>query len=177
MKAILKLNHWQIFLLIYGIPLLALLLPSSRTTTFPFNALCAIAYIYVMIAQISYPIIIGKALHKRLPSTITLSNKLIPLFFSCFCVLIVIMSISTWIEPQLLRDYPPVFMLMILLSLIFIFFVARFAAKVIASTELKRAAKPIEYLGYLIGLWLIFMGVWFVQPKIRNLITQGDVAP
>jgi hypothetical protein len=46
-----------------------------------------------------------------------------------------------------------------------------FVAKSIRSFELKRMAKLGDFSNYFFLLWVFPTGVWFIQPKIKNIVT------
>jgi hypothetical protein len=179
MKKLLKLNHWQIFLLIYGIPLLMLtLFVLFKVHVSPtIKNISMVVYIYYMLVVFSWPLAIGLEFVKRLPFNVSLSKRNFILHFVIMCIVAFILAISQWIYTEWLTTYVVIFIVLMCYYLVSVFIVVRFASKVFASFELGREAKASEYVGYLFAFWFVFMGVWFVQPKIRKLINQTPVAP
>jgi hypothetical protein len=44
-----------------------------------------------------------------------------------------------------------------------------YAAKTLKTVELGRAVKIDEYAGEAFLIWMIPLGVWFIQPRLNNL--------
>lgn len=176
MKSLLKLNHWQVFLLIYGIPLMTLLVPSQTLVSPPFKIVIAVVYVYYLLMIFSWPLLIGLEFYKKVPPSITLSKRNVILHFVCICILAIPLSVTNWLHPEWIRQYTVIYAIIMCYFLVAAFIVVRFASKVFASVELGREAKMSEYAGYIFALWFSFMGVWFVQPKIRTLMNQTSIA-
>jgi hypothetical protein len=170
MQSLLKLNHWQIFILIYGIPLLTLCIPFKTLASPSFKIVSVGVYIYYMVMMFSWPLSIGIQLSKQLPQELSLSkrNFLLHFVYICFCACII--SISNWLHHEWMTQYIILYAFFLCYFLFAAFIVVRFASKVFASVELGREAKVSEYAGYMFAIWFSFMGVWFVQPKIRRLM-------
>jgi hypothetical protein len=176
LKTLLKLNHWQVFLLIYGIPILTLFVPFRTLVNPSFKVVLAVVYIYFMLAVFSWPLAIGMEFFKRLPSSVSISKRNFIFHFVCICIFIFIIAISNWIYPEWIKTYSAIFIVLICYYFISALIVVRFASKVFASVELGRVAKVSEYVGYIFAIWFSFMGIWIVQPKIKNIINQTTIA-
>jgi hypothetical protein len=172
MKTLLKLNHWQVFLLIYGIPLLILFVPFKTLASPSFKIVLAVVYIYFMLMVFSWPFLIGMELVKRLPPSVSVSKKNFLFHFICICIFIFAISITNWLHPEWIIQYTILYVVLICYYFIAAFIVVRFASKVFTSVELSREAKASDYAGYIFAIWFSFMGVWIVQPKIRKIINQ-----
>lgn len=172
MKTLLRFNHWQVFLLIYGIPGLSWFIPFSMPANPLHRIVALVAYIYLMVWVYGYAFAIGKELERKLPASYSPARWILVSHYVYICIAVIPIGVITWLRMDWARDFISLFVPVMIYFLISAFVVVRYAAKVFASVELGREAKPLEYAGYLFAIWFSFAGIWIVQPKIRSIVHQ-----
>jgi hypothetical protein len=65
----------------------------------------------------------------------------------------------------------------LLLWIICFGYVIRFPAKALLTAEFQESSKFEEYFGYLIGVFAFPIGIWFLQPKVNQLLARWHVFP
>ena len=202
----LKAKHWQLFILMLGIPLAYQLYtifqlfgtqrhPNSiaeggtgvtevlNDNIFYFDYFPYIMILYViMFFGWFWSIAIG--LQKNIPSEIKMKIKKFKILF--FIPLIYIISITllmagefsgTEINSFSLIGWPLyIIVLLHLFSMFCIFYSMYFVAKTIKTAELKRKVEFGDFAGEFFLFWFYFIGVWIIQPKVNKLYKDENTA-
>lgn len=192
---LLTIKHWQLFLLIFAIPILvqigALIIIISTQSmgtgvAYPvFDTMIVTIIIVSLISQAIYMMwlwAIGTKIYQKLPAHLKLDVIKFKLVFVItvvlFFILISMMALLfasifgytfyAWI----FSSFPIIFVIevMIMVLMVYIF---NFIAKTISLIEMKTEVKLSDYFVYIILIWLFPIGVWILQPKL-NKIMQGD---
>lgn len=202
----LKAKHWQLFILMLGIPLAYQLFTISQlfgphshpnpiseggagvTEVLNDNIFYYDYFPYIMILYVImffgwfWSIAIG--LQKKIPSEIKMKIKKFKVLF--FIPLIYIISImllmaglfsGTEINSFSLIGWPLyIIVLLHLFSMFCIFYSIYFVAKTIKTAELKRKVDFGDFTGEFFLLWFYFIGVWIIQPKVNKLYKDENTA-
>lgn len=61
-----------------------------------------------------------------------------------------------------------------LISMYCIFYCLYFMARTLITVETQhKNIRTSDYIGYIFGFWFLPVGIWFIQPKIKRLFTNG----
>lgn len=183
MKLLLKLKHWQLFLLLMVIPILfqigmfaAVFISNDPLMMF---SLFPIVMILFMGIFFGWFYALGTHLHKKLPDTVHMNLRLfkillfIPVaYMSLFMVFMINMfnGIIGGGEPNV-----AIFMLIFplhLFSMFCIFYCLYFNAKSLKSVELQKPVTFNDFAGEFFLIWFFPVGIWFLQPRINKLFEE-----
>ena len=202
MKIFLEAKAWQLFVLLFGLPLLAQIFAASaafsRINHADFDQtsrsmLLSLGFsfgvgIIAAATQFGWMWSIGKYLHNLLPDGVQMNGRLfrlalaVPLVvgllglaFGGWILWHIFNNTDTGLELQLeplpiLLPFFAVFMLLGLLSFVALLFAYHFCGKSLKSIEIGREALLGEWLGEACLVWLSFVGVWFLQPRIQKVL-------
>lgn len=185
MKQLLTIKHWQIFILLIGIPMIfqfilmgsIIMGNNSRIifTAFPMLTVLFTGLIF------SWFYALGTNLYKRLPETAEMNLTrfkialVLPIayilalsvfMFSIFC------NISGGEKPNLV-----IFAFIVplhLISMVCIFYCLYFNAKALKTVELQRPVEFGEYIGEFFMFWFFPVGIWILQPRLNKLFRPGN---
>ena len=175
MRFLLRLKHWQIFLITWGIPFAIHASTFSRpplmVKLFPVMMLLFILGIFGWIWAIS------TQLHKKLPADVNLNLNLFKMTFSVPVVYMLVVTFWMFYRFYFRFDeYPdlgPVIFIIAfvhLVSMICILVGLRFAAQTLRSVELGRLARFNEYSTEFFLIWFSPVGYWILQPRLNKLM-------
>lgn len=178
MRFLLKLKHWQLFLITWGIPIAINISTWSRPTLmvklFPLMMLVFIVGIFGWIWAIS------TQLHKKLPMTVNLNIRGFKLIFSV--PIFYMLALTIWMAYQFYFRYPNgssnvgsfIFVVGVVhfISMVCILIGLRFAALTLRSVELGRLAKFSEYSTEFFLIWFSPIGFWILQPRLNKLMSN-----
>jgi hypothetical protein len=197
-KRFLKAKHWQLFALMFGIPIVfQIIMMTSMFVNIDIDGNPDLSMMFSMF--IVFPIImilytgvffgwfwsIANGLQQIIPNEFKLSLKKFRIFF--FIPLIYILSlmilmvttafgISTGdnaiggiIGNMLFLVIP-----LHLFSMFCMFYQLYFVSKTIKTAELKRKVTFSDYLGEFFMIWFFPIGIWIIQPKINRLISAEN---
>lgn len=89
----------------------------------------------------------------------------IPIIYSLVYIVLVTLVFSTieqWLIP---------FHIVMMISVLFVFY---YASKIIVTAESGLDTHLVDYLPIIFGFWFFFIGVWFIQPKVQNLLEKNS---
>lgn len=178
MRFLLRLKHWQLFLITWGVPILINIYTFSRPALmvklFPVMMVIFIIGIFGWIWAIS------TQLHKKLPMEVNLNIKGFKVIFSV--PIFYTLALTLWMGYQFYFRFheasPNVGPVMVIiaffhfLSMICILLGLRFAAQTLRSVELGRLAKFNEYAAEFVLLWFSPIGFWVLQPRLNRLVDE-----
>lgn len=183
MSKLLRLKHWQLFLLLTGAPLVfqlfamqAMIRNDDPQEVFvPF----AITMIIVVTIFFGWFYALGTNLHKQLPESVSMNLArfklflLIPAFYLLSFCLLILFAIS---DQELFQNYFTSFSGIIipihLLSTFSIFYALYFVSKALKSVEWQRPVTFSDYAGEFFLIWFFPLGVWIIQPRINRLFYE-----
>jgi len=190
----LKAKHWQLFTLMFGIPLLFQIImmgtmvsninyETNPDPTKVFNVMKFFPIIMILSTGILFgwfwSIAIG--LQKKVPENIKMKTKKFKIFF--FIPLVYLFSISFFIggifsgimengvEPsgEFIGRLVGIILPLHLLSMVGIFYCMYFVAKTLKTVELQKEVSFGDFAGEFFMLWFYIVGVWILQPKINKM--------
>lgn len=191
----LKAKHWQLFTLIFGIPMLFQIImissmffninsePMEMLNMMKFFPLIMILYVGVLFGWF-WSIAIG--LQKKVPKNIKMKTKKFKIFF--FIPLVYIISISLLIGGMLTEiaqngtesnpGFGGIIVGVILplhfLSMFGIFYCMYFVSKTFKTVEFQKEVGFGEFAGEFFMIWFYFIGIWILQPKINKMVENEN---
>ena len=196
----LKAKHWQLFTLMFGIPIIAQILImgtmflniSTETNPDPteiFNLLKFFPIIMILYMGVFFGWFwsVAMGLQNKIPENIRMKTKKFKLFF--FIPLIYLLCFSLFFggifNENLLTGTQPggwfvggmfgiIFPLHIL-SMFCIFYAMYFVAKTIKTVELQKEVNFGEFAGEFFMIWFYFVGIWILQPKINKMVEVKNI--
>lgn len=188
-KLYLKAKHWQLFILLFGIPLIIqfflmfnmfLEVESDSSPKYMISILQIFPLLMILFTGLFFgwfwSIVFG--LKEEIPKEIKMNTKkfkfffFFPLVYIFFLMLYITgifngFNIGNWIIGIILPLH--------LFSMFSIFFTLYFVAKTIKTAELKKEVNFGEFAGEFFLLWFYFIGIWIIQPKINLLANNKNV--
>lgn len=189
MKFFLQLKHWQLFILIIGIPLAI----EFFTVGFIFTAddfssgleqflhifpILLLLYIGVLFSWLWS---VGVFLSKKLPIDAPMPSGLfkgaiiIPTLYILFiCWFVANLMWGDEMSELFLEENLTVILIAHFTSIACFFYIFHFNAKALKSVELQRPALLGDYISEFFLFWFFPVGIWFLQPRINKLLEKGD---
>lgn len=188
MERFLKAKHWQIFMILFGLPILI------EMVAMPFMIVNNNPMILMMIMPIMMLLFMGgffgwfwaiaTGLQHKVPAGVKMKVKKFKIFF--FIPLIYISLTFTIMglafggtfengqEPSsgLAGGLVALIIPVHLFSMFCIFYCLYFAAKTIKTVELQREVTFSDFAGEFFLIWFFPIGVWIVQPKINKMVAN-----
>ncbi len=181
-KLFLKAKHWQLFILMVGLPFLFQIItivyviamdnPLFAFSTFPIFMLLYASIFFGWFWSI------GVGLHKFLPEHHNLNLKKFKTFFFIPLLYITLLMFAM-MSFGMFADFPPpdnkfalsliVIIPLHLFSMFCMFYMLYFCSKTIKSIELNREVDFSDYAGEFFLLWFYIIGIWILQPKINKI--------
>jgi hypothetical protein len=178
MRFLLRLKHWQLFLITWGVPIcinvFTLSKPALMVKLFPVMMVVFIIGIFGWIWAIS------TQLHKKLPMEVKLNIRGFKIIFSVPIVYMI--GLTVWMAYQFYFRFPEgseigsiiVFVAFLhFISMVCILVGLRFAAQTLRSVELGRLAKFSEYAIEFFLICFSPIGYWILQPRLNKLIENA----
>jgi len=176
MKFLLRLKHWQLFLLTWGFPILLNFFTfSSPELIFK---LFPVMLLIFMIGIFGWVWAIATQLHEKLPVNVRLNVGSFKIFF--LIPITYSLAITGWMsyifyagpsgESGSIAPIMAVVVFLHLLSMVCIFLGLRFAAQTLKSVELGRLAHFGDYAGDFFLIWFSPVGIWTIQPRLNKLM-------
>jgi hypothetical protein len=181
----LKAKHWQIFILMIGVPILFqvfaiiyLIISKDSILTFSIFPIFMLLFMSVFFGWFWS---IGVGLNKFLPqeSNLNITKFKIFLLIPFFYVIFLMFSMLSF---GVFSDSPPsngmfgisfaIIIPLHLFSMFCMFYIMYFCSKTIKSIELKREAIFSDYVGEFFLLWFYMIGIWILQPKINKIYVE-----
>ena len=191
----LKAKHWQLFVLIFGVPfvfqltmmgyVIAEVVINSQTDP---RILFEYMNYLPWLALIPFGILFGWFwsiainLQKKIPSDVTMKVKKFKLFFFIPVVYILLFVVFiSFILMETIMTVPdpsigligPLLVLIIplhLFSMFCILYTFYFIAKTIKTVELQRDVVFNDFIAEFFLLWFYPIGIWILQPKINKMV-------
>ena len=177
MKFLLKLKHWQLFGMTWGMPLLINIFtfsnPALIIQTFP------LMMVFFVVGTFGWIWAISTHLNAKLPAGVSLNaTRFKMLFVIPLLYLVATMAwvgLSFWGDSNEQQNVNPgtlaaILIPLHLLSMVIIFWGVRFAAKTMRSVELGRMARFGDYVGEFFLIWFSIIGYWVLQPRLNELM-------
>lgn len=179
MRFLLRLKHWQLFLITWGVPIAINIFSFSRpilmVKLFPLMMIVFIIGIFGWIWAIS------TQLHKQLPMEVKLNLRGFKMIFSV--PIFYTTAITLWMIYQFYFRFPEgsssigsligIIAFVHFVSMVCILLGLRFAAQTMRSVELGRLAKFNEYSTEFLLIWFSPIGFWILQPRLNKLTERS----
>lgn len=144
--------------------------------TIIFFGLTIIAAIVSMVILFGWLYTVATRLHPKLPADHQL--KINRFRFAFFFPVVYIVAVICFVVVIVTSDSPEwlfaIFPFQIL-AMVCMFYVLYFTSKSIKSVELQRRVQFGDYAGEFFMIWIFFVGVWYIQPRI-NAIFANDTS-
>jgi hypothetical protein len=188
MKFFLQLKHWQLFVILIGIPIaLEFFTIGFIFSTDDFSSglqlflrlfpILMLLYIGVLFGWLWS---VGIFLSKKLPIDATMPNGLfkgaiiIPtLYITFICWFVAKLMWGDEMSELFLDENLTVILTAHFTSMACIFYIFYYNAKALQSVELQRPALLSEYVGEFFLFWFFPVGLWFLQPRINKLLEES----
>lgn len=190
-KRLLKAKHWQIFLLTFGLPiivpvavLMLLLFLSPESDDLTSILLTSGIFIYLLsvivfaISILAWLWAVGTGLQSKIGDELSMRSSVFKTVLLLFVVYIIspLALLSAFQGNTQLGDFLvtwgfffiPLHFLMMLCILFCLFFVA----KTYKTAILQRKVTFSDFAGDFFLIWFFPIGIWIVQPKINELVSE-----
>ena len=174
MRIFLTLKAWQLFLLLI-VPMFApMFIVPAMKSMLPFSII-SLAWIFVLVGWL---VSVGIASNKRLPKELAKSTVLYKFGFGfavCYAsfMFLVLMPQSIQAQPN---SFPGWAVPAHLFSMFGMFYGLWFTAKQFTTLQRLEKVSFLEYSGPFFLFWFCFIGVWFLQPKINEVLGKENIA-
>ena len=191
----LKAKHWQLFIIIVGIPLIFqfvmmgfmmfnFTIESNPDPSMMFNSMKFFPIMMILLIGVIFgwfwSVAIG--LQIKVPEHVNMKVKKFKVFFFIPLVYLILMMLfmeftmnglmNNGTEPNGIF-VGSIFAIVIplhLFSMFCIFYCLYFVAKTFKTVELQREVKFSDFAGEFFMIWFFPIGIWIVQPKINKMI-------
>ena len=173
MSIYLKAKHWQIFIVLVGSMFIGQALTLSSIINGGTSSPVAILLPTLLMGILFYGWIwsISVACYKTLSNELATSPKLMQIGLVYALVYIVIAALF-FFEPG--KKLPVYGIFMHLLAMVAIFYSLGFTAKQLTKLERNKDVTFFTYSGPFFLLWFFPIGVWFIQPKVNQLLGNNN---
>jgi hypothetical protein len=183
MKILLKIKHWQLFLILFGLPFgFQIIFISSMIgghSDFLFNYFIFFPFLMVLYIAIFFGWFwsIAVGLQYKVPADVKMKVGrfkiffFTPLIYILFIVGFMFIGFGTGHQP-----HPGIFALIVplhLFSMFCMFHNLYFVSKTIKTIELQREVIFSDFAGEFFLIWFFPIGIWFIQPKL-NKFAEND---
>jgi len=188
MTKFLTFKHWQLFVLLMGIPMIfqiisigSIVSSNDPTAEFKFFPIMMILYLGLFLGWFYS---LGTNLHKKLPETVNMNLKKFKIFLLIPAVYMILLSfymssmfsnVSTGIEPN-----PAIWGIIFplhLFSMFCLFYCLYFISKELKAVEWQKSVTFSDFAGEFFLIWFFPLGIWIIQPRINKLFennTDGE---
>jgi hypothetical protein len=188
MKIFLTLKHWQLFIILVGVPFIAEILLMGMVIASRDPGVAFYFLPVIMILSVgpftAWFYSLGTNLFKRVPLTVkmSLTRFKICLFFQVAYILFFTVFMAGLFSNVSFQGSinPAIFFFIFPLHLFAMFciiYCLYFNAKALKAIELQRPVTFGEYAGEFFLLWFFPIGVWILQPRINKLFNSPPDEP
>ncbi|MCW3085246.1 MAG: hypothetical protein JWP12_2612 [Bacteroidetes bacterium] len=178
MKFLLKIKHWQLFVLLIGLPFIAqitMVIAMAVTKNMYVSFIVfPVMMIFLLIFFFGWFYALGTNLHKKLPENLQMNITRFKAFLfvpvGYMTLLFVFVLVMIAMSPRI--PNPAILILIIplhLFSMFCIFYSMYFVSKTLRTVELQRELTFSDYAGEFFLIWFFPIGIWFIQPRINKL--------
>jgi hypothetical protein len=185
MKIFLRLKHWQVFSLTWGIPFFTAIIGDFIVFQtkdfriifefFPF------IFMFFIIGFMGWMWSAGTNLYEKLPGAVKMNIRLFKTFviIPSVYMLIVALYILGGVLKLNVGEMSPLIVLALILplhlfSMFCMFYNLYFVAKTLKAVQLQRPVKFEDYAGEFFMIWFFPIGVWIIQPRINKIFSDEN---
>lgn len=186
MDKLLRLKHWQLFVLLFGMPFILQFVFATAFALTPDSvilfSILPIIMLLFMAVFFSWFYAIGTNLHKMLPESVKMNLTrfkiflLIPVIyiaFICVFMFFIFSKLSTTNAP-LNTEFFSLIVPVHLFSMFCIFYCLYFNAKALKTVEWQKPVTFGDFAGEFFLLWFYPVGVWIIQPRLNKLFEKNN---
>lgn len=193
----LRAKHWQLFILIFGIPFMVQTVFWVAVFGEPgelgglFDPLAEVFEIFILgvptvmlILLITWFYSVGSGLQVNVPVELRRPTRLfkVALVFPVVYILLIIAVVFPFLGVLATSVIGGGFIMLIILALhLFVMFCIMysmyFTAKTIKLAQLKREVTFGDFVGEFFLFWCVPVGIWFLQPQINKLVAEASPTP
>ncbi|MFN8145559.1 MAG: hypothetical protein U0073_14145 [Bacteroidia bacterium] len=187
MNIFLRMKHWQLFLLMVGIPIIIEFIglgimfttrdPKSMFFVFP------LIMFFSILINLGWLNALGINLTKKLPETVKMKLNKFKwfLYFPMIYMLILSVFILGILNGLSFGLIPTPLLLLLILpihlfSMFCLFYCLYYISKTLKAVELQRPVIFNDYAGEFFLLWFFPIGLWIIQPRINKLFAESSTA-
>jgi hypothetical protein len=196
----LQAKHWQLFLLTFGVPLIAqfimmgtimsgVFLDGNEQKNLSFQGIMStmlIVYFAVGFVLFGWHWSVSIGLQKFVPEGVHMKTTKFKILFAYPMVYLLVFGLSilfvfthtydneTYISgpPMTFLDNVAIILPLHLFAMFCMLYVLYFTAKTIKTVELQRKVNFADFAGDFFLIWFNFVGFWIIQPKINKFVTE-----
>lgn len=166
MRNFLIAKHWQIFLLVAGMPIISdLFFDKTNSNEFSFNSMITIISCIFFFAWLwSIESVIGRLVIKINPIR---SRQFRFIYFTVTLYIAISLMLLFFTGMFLDNIY---WLIIHFICIIFLLAIFYQCAKLIKHVELTREPQFSEVFTYFVFIWFFPIGIWVIQPKLNKII-------
>lgn len=181
MNRMVKIKHWQLFILLFLLPVILLFsLPDEVVLDDSPEGLASSLVImaFYLAILLFWVLTLGYKLYNRIPSSVNLKTEYF-IFLSALMLVVAYIAFLFWTilnfsnKKQVPSFLFPTLTLMSFVAIASTFYCWRFIAKVLKIVELKRAVSMNEWFSDAVAFFFYPAGLWSLQPRV-NKIFEGS---
>lgn len=180
MTKLLHLKHWQLFLLLFGVPFLLELIAATALLINPELSAVLVAFPILVLLfaglYLAWLYVLGVRLHQKFPGSVHLPLARFKLLLAFpvvyFLAFMIYMGITTGNPENMEIPATGILVAIIPLHLFAVFcilYCLYFVARELKSVEWQRPVTFNDFAGEFFLIWFYPVGVWFIQPRINKL--------
>ena len=186
METFLRLKHWQIFLIIIGIPILIEILDSIIVVSdvgelFTFRAILRFLLIIPFLTFYFWLYSVGYLLNKKIETELETKSRYFALsvwtsaFSAFFLTIYVFFMWDDW-ERYMIDNTATyvLFGIIVFLAISTLFLALSYVAKTLVRAERRAHVNSSEFYGEFIMMLFFPIGIWILQPRINALQEKTD---
>ena len=179
-----KLKHWQIFLLVVGIPIVLQLiqsiifLPSAGGDEANYGNSLGLLLILPLLIYYGWIGSVGSAISQRTSVSMPTGRFRLSLWTSAICSILLL--VYFWAYPQYLQatdneEAVPIILVgvLVFVALFTLFYCLSFMARAIVQLERGRRVTSSEFYSEFVMAVVFPIGIWLLQPRINKLKGVG----
>ncbi len=179
-------KHWQLFLLLMGIPMafqigaISILADNLDGLEMIMQAL---PYVIILVAGFFFAWFhtLGAALYAKLPESVPMSLLTFRLMLAIPATFVLSIAVIAWLvftdHTEVFRGmdetFVSAFLMLYFVSLFATLYLLYFISKCLVSVEEQAPVTFKRYVGTFFALWFFPLGIWFFQPRV-NAIFDGS---
>ena len=178
MKILLRMKHWQLFILLLAPSFILNIFLFSAQQDFSTTALqFSIGMVLTTAVFFGWFYSMGTMLHRKLPDTVRMNITRFKIFL--FIPLIYILFLSFFFGPISINDdlsgavMTGLIIPVHLFSMFCIFYCLYFNAKALKAVEWQKNVTFSDFAGEFFLIWFFPIGLWIIQPRINKLVENN----
>ena len=180
MAKLLTLKHWQLFILLFGLPIMIQITGIAAVISGKPPAIIIFSFPFVMIlfigVYLGWIYALATRLNGKLPENAGMKLSKFKLFLSVPLVYICLICLfmfglmnNMWHVPGSPAKIFAIILPVHLFSIFCIFYCLYFTAKSLKTVELQRPVSFSDFAGEFVLIWFFPIGVWVIQPRVNRL--------